>query len=198
MRLPWRREPKPNLLLVMTDQQRADAMGCSGGWVDTPNMDRIAAEGVRFENAYTNSPVCIPARASLATGRYPHDTGVWKNTAHTLAADAAAWMRSVRAAGCTTSLFGKTHLHPHRGDLRDREDLVRSWGLDDVDEIAGPRATARSRSHLTDRWEEAGVYDAYKADLRDRYDHRSWVVRPSPVPLELYADSYVGRQAAAW
>ena len=77
---------RPNLLLLMTDQQRADALGCSGGWVRTPNLDRIAAEGVRFTNCVTNSPVCIPARLSLATGLYPHNTCVWDNQNHTMAA----------------------------------------------------------------------------------------------------------------
>jgi arylsulfatase len=182
----------------MTDQQRWDALGCAGGWVRTPALDRLADEGVRFPNAYTNSPVCVPARASLATGRYPHNTGVWKNQAYTLARNAPTWMRAVRDAGYRTSLFGKTHLHPHRGDLRDREDLVRSWGLDHVDEIAGSRAAPRCRSNLTDRWEEAGVYEAYRADLRDRYATKPWVARPSPLPLELYADVYVGQQAAAY
>jgi arylsulfatase len=182
----------------MTDQQRWDALGCAGGWVQTPAIDRLAAEGVRFPNAYTNSPVCVPARASLATGQYPHNTGVWRNKAYTLPSDAPTWMRAVRDAGYRTSLFGKTHLHPHRGDLRDREDLVRSWGLDHVDEIAGPRAAARCRSNLTDRWEAAGLYDAYRADLRDRYANKAWVARPSPLPLELYADVYVGQQAASY
>jgi choline-sulfatase len=107
-------------------------------------------------------------------------------------------MRAVRDAGYCTSVFGKIHLHPHRGDLRDREDLVRSWGLDHVDEIAGPRAATRCKSNLTDRWKAAGVYDAYRADLRDRYATKPWVARPSPLPLKLYADVYVGEQAAAY
>ena len=72
---------KPNILLLMTDQQRADALGCSGGWLETPHLDGIAAGGVRFENCVTNAPVCIPARLSLATGLYPHNTGVWNNQA---------------------------------------------------------------------------------------------------------------------
>jgi arylsulfatase len=152
----------------MTDQQRWDALGCVGGWVETPRLDWIASEGVRFANAYTNAPVCVPARVSLATGRYPHNTGVWKNEAYTLPAGARTWMRAIHGAGYSTSVFGKTHLHPHRGDLRDREDLVRSWGFDHVDEIAGPRAAARCRSNLTDLWEQAGVYADYKADLRER------------------------------
>ena len=70
---------KPNILLIMTDQQRWDAMSCSGNWIRTPNMDRIANEGVQFTNCVTNSPVCIAARVSLATGLYPHNTGIWQN-----------------------------------------------------------------------------------------------------------------------
>jgi choline-sulfatase len=182
----------------MTDQQRWDAMGCSGGWVETPNMDRIAAEGVRFTNAYTNSPVCVPARVSLATGLYPHHHGVWRHERYTLPPEQPTWMSAVRDAGYSTAVFGKTHLHPHSGDLRDREDLLHAYGLDHVDEIAGPRATAVCRSHMTDRWEEAGVYEAYKVDMKDRYENKPWVVRPSVVPLELYADVYVGGQAAAY
>jgi choline-sulfatase len=190
--------PRPNILLVMTDQQRWDALGCVGGWVQTPNLDRLATEGVRFARAYTNAPACVPARVSLATGRYPHDTGVRVNKPYTLSPRAWTWMEAVRDAGYATSVFGKTHLHRQRGDLRDNEHIVREYGLDHVDEIAGPRASVRCRSNLTDRWEQAGVYDAYRRDLMDRYEHKPWVARPSPLPFELYPDVYVGRQAAAY
>ena len=74
---------RPNILMIMTDQQRWDALSCVSDWLETPNMDRIAAEGVRFSNCVSNSPVCIPTRLSLATGHYPHNTGVWDNQGHT-------------------------------------------------------------------------------------------------------------------
>jgi arylsulfatase len=186
---------QPNILFLMTDQHRWDALSCVSNWVDTPNMDRIADEGVRFSNAYTNAPVCVPARVSLTTGRYPHQTGVWGNGPQKLDPGADTWMQSVRAAGYATSVFGKTHLHAHSGDLRDREHLVNRWGLDHVDEIGGPRAMTRLSCRLTDLWQEAGVLDAYREDVRSRYREKSWVVRPSPLPLELYADVYVGTQA---
>jgi choline-sulfatase len=192
-----RRDRPPNILLLMTDQQRWDALGCTGGWVETPHMDGLAEQGVLFANAYTNSPACVPARVSLAIGRYPHNHGVWRNKPYTLPAKRRTWMRAIREAGYGTSVFGKTHLHAQKGDLRDREDLVRAYGLDYVDEIAGPRASARSDSNLTERWREAGVLDEYKRDLEDRLSDRPWVVRPSPVPLDLYPDVYVGQQAAA-
>ena len=60
-------EKRPNILFIMTDQQRWDALGCTGGWVDTPNLDALARESVLFSNCVTTSPVCLPARWSLAS-----------------------------------------------------------------------------------------------------------------------------------
>src|SRR5215469_9180398 len=131
---------KPNILLLFTDQHRWDALGCTGGWVATPNIDKIAAEGSVFSNCVTPAPVCVPARLSLAVGCYPHNIGVWSNRRVTLATTAPTWMRVLRDCGYRTSLFGKTHLHPHDGcDLRDREHLLHAYGFDDVDEVPGPR-----------------------------------------------------------
>lgn len=186
---------KPNILLLMTDQQRWDAMGCSGDWLQTPNLDRIASEGVQFTNCVTTSPVCIPTRLSLATGLYPHNTGVWNNMQHQMSAETPTWMQAVRDAGYRTSLFGKTHLHPHSGDLRDREDLMNTYGLDDVNEIGGPRASANVMSHMTADWEAKGLWDAYRADYRERFSTKPHLVRPSVLGLENYADVYVGQQA---
>jgi arylsulfatase len=186
---------RPNILFIMTDQQRHDALGCAGGAVQTPQLDRIAARGTRFSNCYTNSPQCIPTRLSLATGCYPHTTGVWGNLEHCLSPRTPTWMQAVRAAGYRTSLFGKTHLHPHAGDLREREHLMRAYGLDDIDEIGGPRASAHVLSHLTARWQDLGLWEAYRADYAERFRDQPHLVRPSPLPLEEYADVYVGQQA---
>jgi arylsulfatase A-like enzyme len=69
-----------NLLFIMTDQQRFDAMSCAGNDVlETPNMDRLAREGVRFSNAYSNCPVCVPARAVILTGHSIESVGVRSN-----------------------------------------------------------------------------------------------------------------------
>ena len=185
----------PNILLLMTDQQRWDAMGCSGDWVQTPNLDRIASEGVQFTNCVTTSPVCIPTRLSLATGLYPHNTHVWNNMNHQMPPETPTWMQAVRDAGYRTSLFGKTHLHPHGGDLREREDLMNAYGLDDVNEIGGPRASANVLSHMTVEWEAKGLWDGYRADYRERFSTKPYLVRPSTLGLENYADVYVGQQA---
>jgi arylsulfatase len=182
----------------MTDQQRWDTVGPASGWVKTLHMDRLAAEGIQFTNCVSNSPVCVPTRLSMATGLYPHNTRVWNNTHHCMPAETQTWMQAVRNAGYRTSLFGKTHLHPHEGDLRDREDLMHAYGLDDVNEIGGPRASCRVKSHMTDEWEEKVLWDAYRDDFTERFSNKPYVVRASPLGLEDYYDVYVGRKASEY
>jgi choline-sulfatase len=191
---------KPNILLFFTDQQRWDALGCVGDWVRTPNLDRMASEGVLFTQCVTNAPVCVPARFSLATGWYPHNTGVWRNVKVSLPGNAPTWVRALRDSGYRTSLFGKTHLHSYLGrpDLRDNEHLLRAYGFDDVNEVPGPRGAARIGCHMTAEWEQRGLLDAYRRDMRERLSAGIPIVRPSPLGLDNYYDVYVGRQAAAY
>ena len=160
---------QPNILFIMADQFRADALGLVGGYARTPNLDRLAHRGHRFTTAFANSAECIPARISLATGLYPHQTGIDRNTSCTLDPRIPNWMQAIAAAGYRTSLFGKTHLHPHDGDLRDRVPLMHAYGLETVDEIAGPRASVHVRSNLTDRWEDSNLWELYRSDFRERF-----------------------------
>jgi choline-sulfatase len=186
---------KPNILFIMCDQLRADALGCTGNWVKTPNIDRIAREGVRFSNCVTNAPVCIPARVSLATGRYPHNTGVWDNCPYELSEETPTWMAAIRDAGYRTSLFGKTALHRRGPDIRKVEHVLHSYGLDDVDEIRGPRASVDTFCHMTARWDSLGLLEAFQKDIKERVGKNKTLVRPSPLPLAEYYDVYVGEQA---
>lgn len=186
----------PNILFLMTDQHRWDALGSSGNWVKTPNLDRIARCGTQFTNCITTSPVCVPARVTLATGQYPHNNGVWNHIPYRLPFQSNTWMSAIRSLGYRTSVFGKTHLTPHGGaDLRDNESLLHSLGLDDLDEIAGPRASAKGMSNMVAVWEREGFLEEYRADFEDRFAHKQYVVRPSTLPLDYYYDVYVGQQA---
>ena len=74
-----KQQDKPNVLVIMCDQLNAKALSCYGGPVSTPNIDRIASEGVRLTNAYSTTPFCSPSRASIVTGLYPHQHGVVHN-----------------------------------------------------------------------------------------------------------------------
>jgi len=183
----------------MTDQLRFDAIGSNGNWVQTPTLDRLAGEGVNFTNCFSNSPICMPTRISLATGHYPHNTGVWSNIHYFLPTTVKSWTQVVKSAGYHAAVFGKTHLYSHHvPDMRDHENILRACGFDEVDEIPGPRACARMMSNLTARWERKGLLDAYKADFKDRFATKPHVVRPSVLPLEEYADVYVAERAAAF
>jgi len=86
---------RPNILFIMADQFRADALGCVGGYTRTPNLDSLARDGWLFANAYANSAECIPSRISLATGLYPHQTGVDRNIQCTLSPDQPNWMQAI-------------------------------------------------------------------------------------------------------
>lgn len=109
-------EARPNVLFIMVDEMRWDAMGCEQHpVVRTPNLDRLAREGVRFAHSYTVSPVCSPARASAFTGRYAHVHGVTANgiPAH----NGEIFLPSVlRHYGYHTAIAGKLHYTPRRFD----------------------------------------------------------------------------------
>jgi arylsulfatase len=72
--------PSPNVIVIQVDQMRYDALGCCGNpFAITPNLDRLAAQGARFDRHFAANPVCMPSRASLMTGRYPSGHGLWHN-----------------------------------------------------------------------------------------------------------------------
>ena len=112
----------PNILMIVTDQERFDALGCNGSPIcETPNLDALALQGVRFDNAYTPTALCSPARGSLFTGLYPHSHGVLNNThdspaiAHELDEIHATSARSLKNAGYRLGYVGKWHLGRERG-----------------------------------------------------------------------------------
>nr|WP_280520722.1 sulfatase-like hydrolase/transferase [Phaeobacter sp. J2-8] len=93
----------------MADEHQAGTLSILGhSHVKTPNLDQLAARGSVFRNAYTPSPICVPARAALATGRYPHQSGYWDNA---LAYDGAipSWGHVLQAGGVSVTSIGKLH-----------------------------------------------------------------------------------------
>jgi arylsulfatase A-like enzyme len=101
---------RPNIILVFSDQQRWDTLGCYGQQLDvTPNLDRIAAEGVRFENAFTCQPVCGPARSCLQTGKYATETGCYRNNI-ALPLDAKTIAHYLGDVNYEVAYIGKWHL----------------------------------------------------------------------------------------
>jgi arylsulfatase A-like enzyme len=100
------------ILFVTTDQQRYDTLGCNGGTIGrTPVIDRLAAEGVRYERAVPQSVVCMPSRATMLTGQHPATHGVWMNGV-ALPVDAPSVAAELHRAGYRTALVGKPHFEP--------------------------------------------------------------------------------------
>ena len=100
----------PNILWICTDQQRWDTLGCYGNpWVKTPNIDRLAAEGIRFDAAFSQSPVCTPSRGAFLTGRYPRTCGTRQNGASIPDTEVLV-TRILAEAGYSCGLSGKLHL----------------------------------------------------------------------------------------
>ena len=101
---------KPNILFFFTDQERADACGCYGQELPiTPNLDALAEEGTRFEWAFTPQPVCGPCRALFQTGKYPTETGCFKNDIM-LPRNVKTLANYLEEAGYETAYAGKWHL----------------------------------------------------------------------------------------
>jgi len=98
-----------NLLIIMSDEHQARAMGCAGhGFVRTPHLDALARRGLRFTDAYTPSPICVPARASFATGQPVHKTRMWDN-AMPYDGSVPGWGHALQAGGVPVESIGKLH-----------------------------------------------------------------------------------------
>lgn len=102
---------QPNLLFLIADDHAGYAMGCDGNpHAITPNLDRLASEGVRFSHTYCNSPVCTPSRQSLLTGQMPSAAGVTRLPTP-LALDKPTLSAQLKKAGFHTGVIGKMHFH---------------------------------------------------------------------------------------
>ena len=108
-------KPK-NMLFIFSDEHTREITGCYGnGIVKTPNIDKLAQNGTRFDSAYTNCPICVPARASLATGRYVNEIGNWDN-AHPYTGEIKGWGHRLQDEGHNVTAIGKLH---YRAEIDD-------------------------------------------------------------------------------
>lgn len=106
-------DPRPNILLILTDDQRSDAVGAGGRFpfLETPHIDRLAAEGTSFTQAFVTTSLCSPSRASILTGTYAHRHGVLSNDREDLYdSPLTTYPQALRAAGYDTAFVGKWHM----------------------------------------------------------------------------------------
>lgn len=211
---------QPNILVIMPDQHRADVMGCAGNSVvQTPNLDRLAAEGVRFGRAYCQGPLCMPARASFLTERYVRDHGVLQND-WDVPTDMPTFLHSLQGAGYHTGCIGKMHLYVHgpgatgvrTRDTRDRADTLRTLGFEEPIEGVGKHAAVNIQSEYSDYLKEQGLYQTYRewmayrrygvgqVEINGRMVDRlpMWHVESTPLPAEAHIDNWIGRRVVRW
>ena len=198
-----------NILFVFSDQHRHDVLGCAGHpLVATPNLDRIAAEGVRFTRTWCQSPICQPSRASVITGRYPSELGVVGNTG----GFDPGWptvMKNLQAVGYETATIGKTHYHESYApsgtepfDMRDRAPFVQQFGWDHVLEEYDKylHCAEHLRTPYVDHLDTNGHLDAYRQQIRDifRLTPTHWRGETSVLPPELDLTNFLADQATDW
>jgi arylsulfatase A-like enzyme len=151
----------PNILLVMSDQQRTDTLGFRGQTpCRTPNMDRIAREGISFDQALCASPLCMPSRAAIFSGKYPHQLDLLTNSG-TLQ-EPPILTDVLRRSGYYTAYAGKWHLEPP-GQPKAFLGREKELGLDQVH--GGEVAPKGER--IVDRW-----FD--RAEGQESYDYSVW------------------------
>jgi len=129
---------RANLLILMSDEHNPKFLGAAGHpFVATPNLDALAARGTRFASAYTTCPICVPARAAFAVGRYVHEVGYWDNAD---AYDGAipSWHHALREAGHRVVAIGKLHFRGRPGDDHGfSEEIVPMHIVDGIGDVKG-------------------------------------------------------------
>lgn len=186
---------KPNIILIMTDQQRADTIAATGAsWMHTPNLDRLVREGFAFTNCFVTSPVCVASRASLFTGMYPHATSVFTN----FQPWQPTWVQWLADAGYHCANIGKMHINPYdaAGGFHQRfvvENKDRPLFLEEHDRA------------FYDEWDKA--LHARKAEKPSRYtrferDPEGYKKALGAFVWELdediHSDMFIGDMAAWW
>ncbi len=182
-------DQRPNIILIITDQQRYDTIRALGfPYMDTPNLDRLVHEGVSFSNCFISAPSCVPSRASLFSGYYPHTTGVLQNGDQWR----HSWVESLAASGYYCVNIGKMHTVPldtalgfHERYVVENKDryLNGRWYFDEWDKGLRARGLVKQQRE----------FYRQRADYRDRLGAFEW-----ELPEDTQSDMFVGDMATWW
>ena len=189
---------RPHILFISDDQHRYDFLGLTGQYpISTPNLDRLAAEGVWHRHAYSNCPLCIPARASMHTGLYGHQHGLttnrgdWPHYLPTLP-------QALQAQGYHTAAIGKLHAMEgvyERLDLTTIPEEIKAYGYEDLHEVSGKQLAALLDCEWTHALRNRGLLDAYHDDLAARIGEMH---HPFILDEAVYPDVYITDHVVNW
>jgi arylsulfatase len=193
---------KPHILLITADELRKDSFSCYGNKaIHTPNIDALANKGILFDKAYTVSPWCLPARCSILTGLFPHNSGAYSNFRKcALDNGIPNLFTQLKKADYTTSLFGKCHFAPVPYDdvlpdktLEDEEfkKYYMSLGIDELQLQDDKNVSAWFYDDYSRELEKAGYLKSYRDKIWE-LDNSS--VFPFPAPSRWHPDAWVGRK----
>ncbi len=172
---------RPNVLIVMSDQQRSDTLGFRGETpCRTPHMDRLAREGASLDRAMTPCPLCLPSRAAVFSGLYPHENDMLDNTASALVQ--CQLLDTFRAAGYEVSYAGKWHLG--------KDNIGRFTDRDAGDSTAEYSAWCTARG-LVDGW----TFNDPRVRTRRTPSMSTPVALPLDMPPETTNDAYIAEIA---
>ncbi|WP_282940855.1 sulfatase-like hydrolase/transferase [Paenibacillus sp. RC67] len=196
---------KPNILLITSDQQHWNTIGAHNPEIQTPNLDRLAAQGTMFTRAYCPNPTCTPTRASIVTGMYPSQHGAW-TLGTKLLEDRHTVGEDLMAHGYRTALVGKAHFQPLKGTeefpsleaypiLQDldywREYKETFYGFDHVELARNHTNEAHVGQHYALWMEEQGCmewrdYFLPPTGNMDRSIQHTW-----PIPEKYHYDKWI-------
>ncbi len=209
---------KLNVLFLITDAQRADHLGCTGNLIiKTPNLDRLANEGIRFTNHFCTNPICMPNRATLATGVYPNVHGVRSNGIN-LRLTIPTIIQTLNKRGWYTAAIGKIHhqywLGPFRHKSRSAESItdwaikrdknypVREnfplpyYGYQEVEVVSGNGSVCSG--HYLQWLEEKSPEQANRMKKRVQNYDNLFSLFCDEIPEELYNTTYVKERTIAF
>jgi len=181
---------RPHIILIMTDQQRSDTIGAWGNdHMITPNMDRLAREGMSFTQAYCPGATCVASRAAIFTGMYPHTTGVysfdhWGNHRN--------WVQDLSDNGYFCTNIGKMHFTPR--DI--------AGGFHERVIVENPTNTTHDNGNADDDW---GRFLSLNGQTRPNHRQDTdpdWMTKYQGVPWHLeekyHSDVFIGDSAVSW
>ena len=181
---------RPHIILIMTDQQRFDTIGAWGyDYMVTPNIDRIARDGLSFRQAYCPGATCVASRAAIFTGMYPHTTGVysfdpWGNHRN--------WVQDLAESGYFCANIGKMHFSPRDIPGGFHERVI----------VENPTNTTHDNGRADDDWGRFLSLNGQERPNHRQHTDPDWMRKYQGVPWHLeeqyHSDVFIGNSAVSW